>query len=192
LLHFDQGRWRPETIYVANDRMKIAVIADVLPEREGLEVLVSGSDGNVVLLWEDRLGWRHDIVFSDPVGQSRVAAGEPGVLVGGDKGKVTLARRQGERWVAEFITRDTGKIRGVAIADADGAVPGAELYACGYSKNVMQLVRDEHGFWTSKVIFTARRPLHHLVAGDVDPAHPGPELVTCGHAGRLLVLSPRD
>jgi hypothetical protein len=192
LLAFDGRQWQPEVIYVANDRMKIGAIADVLPERDGLEVVVSGSDGNAVVLWEAPLGWKHEVIFSDQVGQSRLALGEPGVFIGGDKGKLTLARRQGGRWVTEFLARDTGRIRGVAIADVDGDVPGAELYACGYSRNVTQLVQDADGFWRSKVIFTAQRPLHHLVAGDIDPRHAGLELVTCGHGGRLIALIPSE
>lgn len=192
LLYFDEGQWQHETIYVGNDRMKVAVVADVLPDRNGLEVVVCGSDGNAVVLWEGQLGWHHDVIYSDPHGQSRVAAGNLGVLIGGDKGKVSFASRQSGAWVAEVVARDAGRIRGVAIADVEAGVPGAEFYTCGYSRNVLQLVRDEQGFWTSKVIFTAQRPLHHLVAGDIDPTHPGPELVTCGHGGRLIALFPAD
>ena len=190
LLHLQDGIWEDETIYVGSDRMKIVIIADVLPEHEGLEVVACGSDGKVVVLWEEGRGWRHEIVFSDPVGQSRVAVGQPGVLIGGDKGKVTLCRRQDGQWLHEFITRDTGKIRGVAIADVDPSRPGPETYACGYSRNVAQLTQDDDGFWTLSVIFTAKRPLHHLVAGEFDLAHPGPELVTCGHGGRLIAIVP--
>lgn len=191
LIAFDAGAWRSEVIHVGNDRMKIAAVADVLPERDGLEVVVAGSDGSVVLLWEGRLGWRHEIVYSDPVGQSRVACGPPGILIGGDLGKVTLAHRRDGRWTAEALARDSGKIRGVAIADVDEDVPGPELYACGYSQNLMRLTRDDDGFWRSMIVFTAKRPLHHLVAGDIDRAHPGSELVTCGHGGRLIALFPR-
>ena len=188
LLYLEQGHWRHETIYVGNDRMKIVAAADILPEHTGLEVLACGSDGSVVALWEGRLGWHHETIFSDSIGQSRVASGEPGVLIGGDKGKVTLARQHGGQWAAEFVARDTGKIRGVAIADVDDAAPGAELYACGYSRNVLQLVQSEGSLWSARVIFTAKRPLHHLVAGEIDPTHPGPELVTCGHGGRVIAL----
>jgi hypothetical protein len=191
LIAFDGDEWCPQVIYVGNDRMKIAAIADVLPDREGLEVVVSGSDGNVVVLWESRLGWQHEIAYSDPVGQSRVACGEPGILIGGDKGKVTLAQRRDGRWMAEVLARDSAKIRGVAIADVDDEIAGSELYACGYSQNVTQLIQDADGCWRSKVIFTANRPLHHLVAGEIDEAHPGLELVTCGHGGRLIALTPR-
>jgi len=190
LLRREGARWRDQTIYVASDRLKIAAIADVLPQREGLEVLVCGSDGRVVALWEGQLGWCHEVVYADPVGQSRVAAGAAGVLIGGDGGKVTLARRQDAGWRAECLARQAGKIRGVAVADVDPEVPGAELYACGYSRNVVQLVRDAGGFWHSRRIFSGQRPLHHLVAGDFDAAHPGSELVTCGHGGRLILLTP--
>ena len=89
LLSRDGKHWQHEVVYVGNDRMKIAAVADVLPEREGLEVVVSGSDGNVVVRWESRLGWKHEIIYSDPAGQSRVACGAPGVLIGGVK-SITL------------------------------------------------------------------------------------------------------
>ena len=190
MLSFADGQWPPEVIYVANDRMKIAAIADVLPDRGGLEVVVSGSDGTVVVLWEDRLGWRHDVIYADAAGQSRVACSDIGVLIGGDGGKVTLARRQDARWTTECLARHSGKIRGVAIADADARVAGTQFYACGYSRNVTQHVQDADGFWHTTVIHTAERPLHHLVAGELNTAHPGMELVTCGHAGKLVSLVP--
>ena len=192
LLHPEESGWTPETIYVGNDRLKIALAADVLPERAGLEALVCGADGKVMVLWENKLGWRHRLLFSDPVGQSRIAIGELGILVGGDKGKVTLCQRQGDQWSHEFLARDTAKIRGVVIADLDPDHPGEEQYACGYSGKVIQLVRGDRGYWKSRVVFTAERPLHHLVAGEFDPTHPGPELLTCGHGGRLTALHPRS
>ncbi len=191
LLSRSGEQWQHEVVYVGNDRMKIAAVADVLPERDGLEIVVSGSDGNVVLLWEGRLGWKHETIYSDPAGQSRVACGVAGVLIGGDKGKVTLAQRKGGRWTAECLARDSGKIRGVAIADVDHHLQGAEMYACGYSQDVTQLVLGTDGLWQSNTIFTAARPLHHLVAGELDASHPGPELVTCGHGGRLIALFPQ-
>ena len=190
LLSFQGDRWHSEVIYVGNDRMKIAAVADVLPDRDGLEVVVSGSDGHVVVLWEDRLGWKHETIYADATGQSRVACGTIGVLIGGDGGKITLAQRTNGRWTTECLARDSGKIRGVVIADVDEAIPGEELYACGYSRNVTQLTRDADGFWSSRVIATDARPLHHLVAGDIDPAHPGAELTTCGHSGHLIALKP--
>jgi hypothetical protein len=190
LLSFVEGKWCPEVIYVANDRMKIAAVGDVLPDRDGLEVVVSGSDGNVVVLWEDRLGWKHEVIYADAAGQSRVACGEFGVLIGGDGGKVTLARRQGGRWTTECLARHSGKIRGVAIADVDKRIAGPELYACGYSRNVTQHVQDADGFWHTRVIHTAERPLHHLVADELNRAKAGVELLTCGHAGKLIVLIP--
>lgn len=192
LLSFDGERWRSEVVYVGNDRMKIAAIADVLPDHPGNEVVVAGMDGNSVVLWEDRLGWKHEIINTIRAGQSRVACGASGVLIGGDNGSLTFAQRTDGRWAAECIARDSAKIRGVAIADVDSGVPGVELYACGYSRNVTQLVRDDNGYWSSRVIYTDAKPLHHLVAGEIDPAHEGPELVTCGHGGRLTVLTPSD
>jgi hypothetical protein len=190
LLSQVENGWQSEVIYVGNDRMKVAAIADLLPERKGLEVVVAGSDGKVLTLWEDQLGWKHEVVYSDRVGQSRVACGELNVLIGGDEGKVTLAERSGGQWVAEFLARQPGKIRGVAIADVDDAFPGTEMYACGYSRNVVQIVNEGDVLWDSRVIYRAERPLHHLVAGDVDRRHPGPELITCGHGGKLILLTP--
>lgn len=191
LLHLGENGWTPETIYVGNDRLKIALAADVLPARIGSEVLVCGSDGNVVALWEHKLGWQHRVVFSDSAGQSRIATADSGILVGGDMGKITLCRRQGAHWSPEFLARDTAKIRGVAIADIDPDHPGVEMYACGYSGKVTQLVHDDNGYWKSRVVFMTDRPLHHLLAGEVDSTHPGPELVTCGHGGKLFLLYPR-
>lgn len=189
LLHLNDGTWRSETVYVGNDRLKVMAVADILPERDGLEVVVCGSDGNAVLLWEGELGWNHQVIFSNPIGQSRVAAGKSVVLIGGDDGQITRARRANGHWTTDFLHRDTGKIRGVAIADIDPAAPGPEYYAGGYSTRIWQFIQNQNGFWHAKPIFTAKRPLHHLVAGDIDPDHEGNELITCGHGGKLYLLT---
>ncbi len=190
LLRSTGEAWAPETIYVANDRLKIVQIGDVLPERPGNEVLVCGTDGQVVVLWRDRLGWKHEVVLADARGQSRIALSDGEVLIGGDAGKVTLARRVDGAWRTTFLFRDFAKMRGVVIADLDGSQSGSEYYACGYSGRVTQVCPQPDGCWLSRTIFTAERPLHHLLAGEVDAAHPGPELVTCGHGGTLYLIEP--
>lgn len=190
LLHQSADTWTHETIYVGNHRMKLVLVADVIPERDGQEVVACGTDGKVVVLWESELGWRHEVVYSDAHGQSRVAAGAPGILVGGDKGKVTLVHRDSGRWVSECLFRDFAKIRGTAIADIDPAHEGPELYACGYSGRVTQLVSDKNGYWHARTLYTADSPLHHLLAAEFDPTHADLELVTCGHGGKLIALSP--
>ena len=190
LLYLDQGSWKHETIYVANDRMKVVIIADVLPERPGLEVVATGSDGRPQVLWEGKLGWHHQTVFADPLGQSRVAAGDAGILIGGDGGKVTLSGLKDGRWQAEFLGRDTAKIRGVVLDDVDPATPGAEAYSCGYSGRVIQYVRTTSDYWESRVVYVDERPLHHLLAGEFDSEHSGLELLTCGHGGRLVAVYP--
>lgn len=154
----DDGHWRSQILFECEHGMGGAAIGDLDPDSPGNEV-------------------------------ARVnAANEPGVLIGGDPGKVTPAQKHDPQWSAKFIARNTGKIRGVAAVDADPHVFGAELYACGYSRNVTQFVRDQRGPWTPTVIFTAQRPLHHPVAGEFDPTHVVPKSVTCGHGGRLSAL----
>lgn len=190
LLCRDEEKWLPETIYVSNDRLKIALVGDVIPARDGLDVLVCGSDGCVVALWPATLGWRHDVVFRGVAGQSRITIGESCVLIGGDDGVVTLASARASKWEFEILGREPGKIRGVAVADVDGAVPGPEMYATGYARNVVQYVRTQDGLWSSRVVYRDDKPLHHLVAGDVDPVHVGAELITCGHGGKLILLTP--
>jgi hypothetical protein len=191
LLYFDEGSWKHETIYVANDRMKIVVAADVLPDRPGLEVLATGSDGRPQVLWEGKLGWHHQTIFADRLGQSRVAAGDVEVLIGGDGGKVTLASLRDGHWQPELLGRDTAKIRGVVLDDVDPSAPGVEAYACGYSGKVTQFVRTGDDYWQSRIVHVEERPLHHLLAGELDPEHRGPDLLTCGHGGRLIAIYPR-
>lgn len=188
LLHQNGTSWEHETIYVANDRLKIALAADIFPDRPGLEVVVTGSDGRPQVLWEGKLGWHHQTIYVDHLGQSRVAAGKGGVLIGGDGGKVTLASHKDGRWQADLLGRDTAKMRGVVLGDVDPNSPGEEAYACGYSGNVTQFVRTSDDYWRSQLLYSDGHPLHYLLAGEFDPEHPGPELLTCGHAGRLVEL----
>jgi hypothetical protein len=190
LLYWDEGSWKHETIYVANDRLKIVLAADVLPDRPGLEVVATGSDGRPQLLWEGNLGWHHQSIFRDRLGQSRVATGDSGILIGGDDGKVTLTKQQEGRWQSEFLGRDTAKIRGVVLFDVDPDVSGPEAYGCGYSGRVTQFVRTTDSYWESRIVHVEERPLHHLLAGDFDSEHAGVELLTCGHGGRLIAVYP--
>lgn len=160
----------------------------MLPELDGLEEVVSGSDGKVVLLTEGSLGWMHEVIYSDSVGQSRVAWSSAGVVIGGDDGKVTFAHRREGRWSTEFLARDSGKFRGVAVGDVDRTVGEEELSSCAYSQNILKLTMREAGFWRAAVIYEEEKPLHHLVAGELVSDHPGLELVTSGDGGRLLML----
>jgi len=109
-------------------------------------------------------------------------------LIGGDGGKVTLASHKDGRWQADFLGRDTAKIRGVVLGDVDPNSPGEEAYACGYSGNVTQYVSNSDEYWKAQALYSDGRPLHYLLAGEFDPEHPGPELITCGHGGRLVEL----
>jgi hypothetical protein len=189
--HFDResNAWRHETIYVANDRLKVCVVDDVMPDRPGMEIIATGADGKPQLLWEGKLGWHHETVFVDRAGQSRVTVGPLGVLLAGDDGKVNLATRGDGRWLADCLGRDTAKMRGVVLADLDPRYDGVEAYACGYSGKVTQFVRVANSYWQANVLLTDPRALHHLVAGEFDPEHSGPEMLTAGHSGKLYVLS---
>ena len=131
---FDGEQWRHEVIYVGNDRMRVATIADVMPGREGLEVVISGPDGNVFVLWESRLGSKHEIIDPNPAGQSRGACVPAGVLTGSDNGKVTLAQRTGGRWTAKRPPHH------LVAGDIHAAHPGAELVTCGYSGRLTTLL----------------------------------------------------
>ncbi len=195
LLSHAGDHWDDEVIYVANDRLKIGLIADIYGERPGMEAMVCGSDGRVVVLHEAALGWRHEVAFESDAGQSRIAKNGMGVLVGGDDGAITLLSRRRDHWWVLPLGRDTAKIRGVAFADADGD-RSDELYVCGYSGNVTLLVQssEDRTDWHFQVIYSAVVdgtvfPLHHLVAGELDPQRDGEELVTAGHAGRVIMLS---
>jgi hypothetical protein len=185
LLHFEAGRFVPEVIYTANDRLKIAAVGDLLPERDGLEVAVCSSDGTAVVLWETDLGWKHQVLYEGTAGQSRLAVIEGGLLVGGDDGTVVYIHRVAKHWRTEFLFRDAHKIRGTAVGDVDPERLGEEFYVCGYSRVVTQLWHDLNGMWVNRPIFTAPRPLHHLLIGDFDPTQAGVELYTCGHDGKV-------
>ncbi len=190
LLCEENGEWISETIYVANNRQKVLTVGDVLPEHEGDEIIVVGTDGNATVLWEGNLGWCHEVIFYDLAGQSRVTIGDRGVLIGGDKGKITLATREEGRWYTETIGRDSRKIRGVVITDLDLEFPGTEAYTCGYSGRVMQFNCTDKGLWSFTTLHEEDKPLHHLLLGEFFPGNSTSELLTCGHGGRLIMVYP--
>ena len=164
-----------ETIYVANDRLKVILVADILDEHDGMEILATGSDGQPQVLWKGRLGWHHETFFSDPWGQSRINVGPDGIVIGGDGGKVAIARRSNGQWKTECVGRDSAKIRGVVWADLDPALPGAEVYSAGYSGRVLQFSQTDEGYWIQRVIYAGDQTLHHLAVGEIDSRHDGPD-----------------
>jgi len=189
LLRQVDGAFVPEVMYVGDDRQKIVTIADALRERGGLEVVVCGSDGRVVVVWEEELGWRHEVIFAGTVGQSRVAVGRTGVLIGGDDGEITFARRVDGRWTHESLGREEGKIRGTALVPTGDHLGREKLFAAGYACRVVELRLDGAGNKQSVEIYKDEKPLHHLVAGELDHGGRLPELLTCGHGGRLIMLT---
>jgi hypothetical protein len=200
--------WRAEILLETSRGMGGAAIGDLDPASPGNEVVVVIAAGEVWQVHRARDGWRSERIHAGDGELIMCAIGDVdarhpghefvgvGMVRGPESldrpGQVLMIQRDGDTWRATQIFEDSRMIPGVALGDVDGALDGPQFYACGYLRNVTQLVQDTNGFWHAKVIFVAERPLHHLISGEFDATHPGPELVTCGHSGRLIALIPAE
>lgn len=91
------------------------------------------------------------------------------------------AERAGEPhiWHAETVFRDTAKIDGVSIGDADPTLPGNEILAAGLSDAVTMIYKVGDS-WQSKQLWKGQGELIPSTVGDVDPACTGNEVIVGG------------
>ncbi|MFO8052247.1 MAG: hypothetical protein R6V01_11215, partial [Thermoplasmatota archaeon] len=163
MIWYDQeaGEWNSSLIFHDGHNVRKVVIADILPEREGLELVTASKSGNVTIAYGGKDGWTHEVIYENTdEPQARIAVGDvdpnaPGleIYTGTDTFKIMGFKRNGDQWDMQEIFLDTNKIRGVWVGDVDPNVPGNELYSYGYSTDLVQLTGSFGGGWSSKVIF---------------------------------------
>lgn len=135
-----EGRWRSRTIDRRDSgRARLGA--------HGTRVVVADDDGTVSLV--DGVKGTAERVFRDEK-KSRGAVladllpNQPGleVATGGYSKRVTLLRKQGDRWRAQTLFEDTASLHHLVAAELDER-PGAELVACGYSGRLVVLRRAD-------------------------------------------------
>ncbi|MEM7516087.1 MAG: hypothetical protein AAF368_04070, partial [Planctomycetota bacterium] len=124
-------------------------------------------------------------LFNQFAGPEVIALDERGqshVLVGASGRRTRLTVLEDGTW-----------LRGLAVGDIDGRIPGDELYVSSGSGRVFQIVAHNEGIVDGRFVANMDgREVHTLVAGEFDSKHEGEELLAYTEPGGAYLLTPRD
>lgn len=191
-------RWRVETA-IPSDReaprkFNGVVVADLDPDRPGLEIAAVASSGAVVLAWREGPAWKHAEIARAHGELIQVAAGDvdprsPGLelLVGGKlrgqeheegQGAAYVLRREGKAWLLETAFVDAALVHAVCVHDVDPDRAGEEGVVSGFSRALTVLTREADA-WKPRTIATLPSPAKHVAP------HGKGVVVACG-GGELV------
>ncbi|MEW6074132.1 MAG: hypothetical protein AB1726_16245 [Planctomycetota bacterium] len=115
----------------------------------------------------------------------------PEVIGLDDRGRCLVCVSYSGKWTPRPAIEDGKWLGGLAHADVDPRLAGAELYTGGELGNLYQVVAYENGAMDCRRI--ACLPgceIHTIVAGELDPASAGPELLVFTQPGGLYRVTP--
>ena len=202
----NSSEWKTDLIYNDSHNIRKVVIADILPERPGNEMVAISRSGNVTLAYGTVGNWTVERIHKS-VPLARVAVGDIDgdgqleIYLCGDKidvgggvmeAEVYGLKRSGNDWVKEVIYTEDDSLRGVWVGDVDPNVPGPELYSFGWGRELVQHTGFFGSGWSSKLLFTDTARGHEIRIGDVIPSRPGPEIVIVGYSATVNVVFVSD
>jgi hypothetical protein len=115
--------------------------------------------------------------------------GCPEVVGLDDRGRCIVLTSYSGRWTPIECLSDGKWLGGLAHADLDPDVDGAELYTGGEKGNVYELVPNPNGVIDERLLVSLPgQAVNILVAGDLDASLPGPELLAFTWPDGLHVL----
>jgi len=187
--------WRCDPVGHDDGRVTASVLADLVPERPGLEIATAGQTGRVTLLSRRGERWRRTVLFQGDAPLPGLAAGEldgrPGLELAACSagGRLIVLRREAQRvlgpqageWCAE-VALDLGiGIGGCAVGDLLAERPGDEIVAVSRD-GAVHVVRREGDDWVGESVYRAPGEMIQVAIGDVDPRSPGNEIIAVGVA----------
>jgi hypothetical protein len=117
--------------------------------------------------------------------------GTPELVGLDDRGRVKVCAGYSGKWTPTTVVSDGKWLGGLAHADVDPRIAGAETYTGSQQGNLYQVVAWPHGVLDYRLIaHLPGREIHTLVAGDVDAASPGPEVLVFTRPGGLYRVTP--
>ncbi len=191
------------------------VIADVLDEYPGPEMVVAGYTGNVHVLYRVGDLWSDTVIFTMPddkfgdpyrIFEIEIADMDPApgdeILLGSmvnnqndpDRYLRYLYRSDSDWLVGEIELPDT--VKAIDVGDADPVVDGIEIYVTtsgwnelgGTDSSLLEIFRDGDN-WTYKELFSNNENLiANVRVGEIWSGHEGNELIIAGLSGWCRVL----
>lgn len=110
-----------------------------------------------------------------------------------DKGRCHVLTSYSGKWTPITCLRDGEWLGGVARADVDPRLPGAELYVGGKRGNLYQVVAHPEGVVDERLVATLPgQAINILLAGDLVPSLSGAEVLAFTWPDGLYVLRPGE
>ncbi len=169
---------------------------DILPDREGDELVSVDSDDSVRLYTYDNGKWNSQIIWQDTNWLYEVAIAEidmendgPEIVVVGEDHKATLLTRVGSVWKAETLFKDNFALDACVVDDLLPETPGKEIIVSGIDRNVT-LITGSPGNWTSRDIAFLGFSVIDLVVLDMDPNIFGKEIYASNFNGDVYQIYP--
>jgi len=201
--------WQVEGPQGSNKTLFDLLVADVDPNREGVEIITAGDAGSplkqIYLLWYNGTGWESEVIHSGLLRTFDLDLADidpaPGkeILFGSFKHEEDFALhylyRDGDLWKERSIPT-TEAVKAVTYADADPTVPGKEIWACiagwnddgGVESHLVEIYHDGSD-WVEKIIYTHDTELiSNVRIGELWSEHDGNEIVIAELSGWCRVL----
>ena len=190
---YDADEWKNDLIFHDSGNVRKVVIADIIEDHPGNEMVTVSKGGNVTIAYGTVGNWTTEVVYSgDPL--ARVCVGDvdpdPGLEIysGSDTFKVFAHKYDGTEWVTQEVFQDTDKFRGVWVGDVDPEIEGPELYAYGYSRKLTKITGSFNTGWNNETVYIDSARGHEIRIGEVIPDNVGPEIAIVGYSKAITVI----
>ena len=194
---YEAEEWKNDLIYHDNGNVRKVVIADLIDDHPGNEMVTVSKGGNVTIAYGTVGNWTTEVVYSGDA-LARVCVGDvdpdPGLEIysGSDTFKVFAHKYDGTEWVTQEVFEDTDKFRGVWVGDVDPDIEGPELYAYGYSRKLTKITGSFATGWNSETVYIDTARGHEIRIGEVIPDNVGPEIAIVGYSQAITVISVEE
>ncbi len=204
-----EGGFSSRTIWEDPGAMSLfeVKIWDLLPEREGLEMVVGGYSRNITMIYYEEGEWVSDVIYRSPHRIINMALADvddaPGmeILFASDKDpedwNLRYIARDGADWVMTEIITD-GAVRSITHSDADSTVAGAEIYITtknwleggeGRTESSVVQIHHDGSTWARKKIYTNSEDLiANIRVGDIWSMHDGNEIIAVDFNGNCTMI----
>lgn len=169
---------------------------DIIPEREGDELISADMDYSVRLYGFDNGKWNSEVIWEGTDWLYEVAIAEivennqgPEIVVVGEEQRAFLLTRNGDTWESELLFKDNFAIDTCFADDLLPENPGMEIVVGGIDRNVT-LITGSPGNWTAKDIAFIGHSVIDLVILDLDPTIPGKEIYASDFNGDVHQIYP--
>ena len=173
---FDGTQWHSEPLFEDDALLHAVAIGDVIPEREGIEILVAGYTQRAHVFWRGDEGFEHEVGATLPGQAKNAAVGAMGALVACADGSLVKVRKSGLTWKTSMVTRSPHPL-------ARLATKGDVIAVCDNGGNMTAVVDG-----TLRLCHVDSDRLRGAVIAEFDRRFLGDEIATAGYNGAITIL----